>query len=1043
MRKSIRTFAICVAFSIIFNCFPNGVGAESPLWGLDKNAELFKDNMGIMQPEVADEENDFVEPYIRLIIKYTDGNGDKVIDDTKQEITPYYDTVDVASDTDIETYMANLKAGCGNIAYVQKDYKLILSDFDRDEVEISPREDIMIDATSVKTFEGERQTPLDFLEVSGDDFENKGLDDIVVAVVDSGIDIEHEALRDNIWVNQNENSDETDTDNNGFVDDICGWDFVNNKPLSYEPTQIVEYSHGTHVSGIIAGKSDEIQGAKSNAKIMALKAFENGMAYTSDVIKAIEYANNMDASVVNCSFGSDDENIALKEVIEESNMVFVCAAGNRAKNIDESPVYPASYDFDNVISVAASDENGNLAYFSNYGDTVDVAANGCSVSSSVPENEYGNSSGTSSAAAYVSGVVAENLFYNKLANKESILGGITDVLSIRGEPTSTKCLIAPIENELSRMKAKAAVSTVSNNPVTEYGQIKQISAGGYHSVALIDENVYTFGCNDHNQCSGMYYFGEGNFSAPGNSFFAVGPPYGSSISNFRIKKVSTRGDHTLILLKDGTVRSYGANSYGQLGIGYVGGENITDAYEPTEQVIGLSNIVDIAAGHQFSMALDSSGRVYAWGNNKNGQVGNGNTYPFFTTAQLVSGISNIESISAGHYHALAQNSSGTVYGWGKATTGAFGFSAASNNYTPTTIPVDNVEKAVAGLDNSFFIKTDGTVYACGNNSYGQLGDGTITSRNTISAVNISNVADISSNFSTVFLKSDGSVYGCGANAYGQLGLGYTSTIERNICHVPGTYLAVSTGGSHTLFLKENGLYSAGRNHMKQCGFENTSVNYIEPTLIQSLSDNAFTVDNVEVNYITNKLIISGRCDYDDTTGRVYVGSSYALPASNSSSSSVNLNKSDGTYTAEYPLSSTTGGTYNGWISLTDYSCKIYFSFEYSTVDNSEETTVTITNGTPYIYAVTVSDMENIQNKIFTVNFDNSKLSLVDACAQTWGNDVSIGDVADTDIRILAVTSSSVKFKVNKTQSPVSGCVNLIKFNALTSGTTTITVTTEN
>ena len=88
-------------------------------------------------------------------------------------------------------------------------------------------------------------------------------------------------------------------------------------------------------------------------------------------------------------------------------------------------------------------------------------------------------------------------------------------------------------------------------------------------------------------------------------------------------------------------------------------------------------------------------------------------------------------------------------------------------------------------------------------------------------------------------------------------------------------------------------------------------------------------------------------------------------------------------------------------------------------------------------------MENIQNKIFTVNFDNSKLSLVDACSKTWCNDFSIGDVADTDIRILAVTSSSVKFKVNKTESPVSGCVRLIKFTALASGATTITITTEN
>ena len=411
----------------------------------------------------------------------------------------------------------------------------------------------------------------------------------------------------------------------------------------------------------------------------------------------------------------------------------------------------------------------------------------------------------------------------------------------------------------------------------------------------------------------------------------------------------TKGDHNLILLNDGTVRSIGANQYGQLGIGYINGQTKTGS-ESTWQVLGLTNIIDIAAGHQFSLALDSSGRVYAWGNNKNGQIGNGSTYTFFSTPQLVSNIRDISSISAGYHHALALSNDGTAYGWGNAANGALGEIGQDACYSPVTIDIDDVEKVIAGMDNSFFIKNDKTVYACGNNDYGQLGDGTLNSRKSISAVEITDVSDISAGFSTLFLKTDGSAYGCGLNAFGELGIGNTTANVRNITKIPGSYDEVSTGGHHSLFLgKDKYIYAAGRNHRKQCGTSDTAKNYLSPTEILAFEDDLLIYDYL-----------------------------------------------------------------------------------------SQEKELNITSGNLYVFAVTVGNMIDIQNKIFTVSYDNTKLDVDDICAQTWKKDTSIGNVADTDITILSKTDSQVQFKVNNAKS-TSGTVNLIRFKAISTGTASITV----
>ena len=846
MSKLLKINVLCIVISMLINIFPDIVGAEDYLWGNMNSSEMFNVDDYITSAEEIDNdnENDYVEPYKQFLIKYIDNNGEK-LGIEKTYINPYFDMIQLSSEIDTEQYIKNLKENNENIAYIQQDYKLILSTSDT-ETETVPETNIEeTNPFGLKTIYPKELFPTNQSQETNIADSVIDTNNVIVAVIDSGIDIEHDALKDNIFVNSAEIANNSDSDNNGYIDDISGWDFVNNTSLSYGHNQIVEYSHGTHVAGIIAGNSDEIQGVHSKAQILPLKAFESGSGYTSDIIRAINYAEEMGAKIVNCSFGSNDDNEALKETIEYSNMLFICAAGNQSINIDETPFYPASFDLDNIISVGAINADNSLAYFSNYGKTVDVAVNGMSVKSSVPENEYGNSSGTSSATAYISGVISNNVDgisdSSCIDVAKSFIDSISDIMEV--EETDIKIKILPTiqeSNEIDDINTQIMSQATYAGYPNSQGHLTQIAAGGYHSAVVIDDNVYLFGSID--AISGRYNWRDEDVIAPGLKMFGVdknGIP-----ASFSVKKVSTRGDHNLILLSDGTVRSVGANQYGQLGIGKINGQT-TSGNESTWQVLGLTNIVDIAAGHQFSMALDSSGRVYAWGNNKNGQIGNGSTYTFFTTPQLVSSISDINKISAGYYHALAQSANGTVYGWGNSGNGALGKIEETKCYSPIQIDIGDVEKIFAGMDSSFFIKDDGTVYACGNNSYGQLGNGTLNSRTSIEVVDITNVDDISTGFSTLFLQKDGTVYGCGLNAYGELGIGNTNANVRSITKIFSECAAISAGGHHSLFLGKDGyIYAAGRNQRKQCGFYDISKNYLKPTEIQAFDEDLTIYDYI-------------------------------------------------------------------------------------------------------------------------------------------------------------------------------------------------------
>lgn len=214
-----------------------------------------------------------------------------------------------------------------------------------------------------------------------------GSNDVIIAVIDTGVAYDHPELAGNIWQNTVEVTNEEDDDGNGYIDDIRGWDFVDNDndPMDYN-------GHGTHVAGTFAAISNNnrgIAGVMWCAQIMPLRFLDTvGEGTTADAILAIDYAIDNGAKILNNSWGGGGYSQALKEAIERAKAagaLFIAAAGNEEKNNDMVPNYPSSYDVDNIIAVAATDQNDNLAYFSNYGATsVHVAAPGTNIYSTVP-----------------------------------------------------------------------------------------------------------------------------------------------------------------------------------------------------------------------------------------------------------------------------------------------------------------------------------------------------------------------------------------------------------------------------------------------------------------------------------------------------------------------------------------------------------------------------------------------------------------------------------------------------------------------------------
>lgn len=315
----------------------------------------------------------------------------------------------------------------------------------------------------------------------------KTLQTITVAVIDSGVDYTHPDLLPNMWRNPGEvgldskgkdkSKNGIDDDGNGYIDDVVGYDFVENDAFPFDKStpkwQLLmgagNPGHGTHCAGNIAAKGNNgigISGVAPNAQIMALRFIsDKGSGDTSAAIKAIRYAVDNGAKVLNNSWGSIGEdpsegpqNKALREAIqyaESKGVLFIAAAGNgiQGKGYDndtsKKPSYPASYTYSNIISVAAVDNKDQLGRFSNWGaTTVHIGAPGVKVFSTVVSGKYSDQpipflavwEGTSMAAPHVAGAAAlywaQNPNKSMLEVKEALLNSAVRIPALKGKVAS-------------------------------------------------------------------------------------------------------------------------------------------------------------------------------------------------------------------------------------------------------------------------------------------------------------------------------------------------------------------------------------------------------------------------------------------------------------------------------------------------------------------------------------------------------------------------------------------------------------------------------
>ena len=268
---------------------------------------------------------------------------------------------------------------------------------------------------------------------------SKGNKDIIVAVIDTGIDVNHEDLKANIWKNPKEiPGNNIDDDGNCYIDDVYGWNFVSSSTKQIRKSEECKgktgdnkvydtHGHGTHIAGIIGavgGNGKGLSGVAPKVSLMALKYYspnDNGKNNLQNTVKAIEYAVKNGAHIINYSGGGLEGNPYEEKAIQEAErkgILFVAAAGNEKSNMDKSGYYPASYQLSNILSVTATDPSDKVLKSSNWGKkTVHKSAPGINILSTLPGGKYGRMTGTSQATAVATGaaVLIMDYYKNKTA----------------------------------------------------------------------------------------------------------------------------------------------------------------------------------------------------------------------------------------------------------------------------------------------------------------------------------------------------------------------------------------------------------------------------------------------------------------------------------------------------------------------------------------------------------------------------------------------------------------------------------------------------
>ena len=610
------------------------------------------------------------------------------------------------------------------IEYIQPDYPLELLDYQELE----------------QTAENEAElSPTPNPEITDNAQRSKTL--VTVALIDTAVDTQHPELSGHL---------------------AEGFDFItNSKIMTVDPNSTADF-HGTHIAGLIASTAPE-------AQIMPLKVFQNGRAYTSDIIRAIEYAKSQNIKIMNCSWGSADNNAALKEAMSESGMIFVCAAGNNGRSIDEKPVYPAAFDLDNIISVASVNSDMGLSYFSNYGIAqVDIAASGRNVESTVPGGQRGTMNGTSASAGLVSGALAlYGSSHNFNSAKQDLLsssdkvsclqdkvldGNLLNVQNLLSDTEGQEVLAAPqpdtygvpkaLDSEgwelfstTKTIKVKALGTTsvylkedgslyMYENYVDDNGSIsnKKDMSILFHDIVDV-----TIGEGINDPLKTVYFFAHADGRV---SQYDITTRYDENRHQIldgvtNITSLYGKGLQVFAKTAGGDVWSWGPNQYGEACYGVwdeIDGCYITNA--PPTKITSLTGVESIYTGDRHSYAIDQGHNLLHWGFAGGWADGSEcSPEPILLNVRDIGIIHQMDDLYQSREYVLVLCRDGSLKYF---ENGVFDMETRYER-TFYTVSDDSI-KDVAKLDDEILLKNNGTVFSwnISDNNPGHAGGETIS-----------------------------------------------------------------------------------------------------------------------------------------------------------------------------------------------------------------------------------------------------------------------------------------------------------------------------
>ena len=466
--------------------------------------------------------------------------------------------------------------------------------------------------------------------------------------------------------------------------------------------------------------------------------------------------------------------------------------------------------------------------------------------------------------------------------------------------------------------------------------------------------------------------------------------------------VSAGQRYTLALSKTNIVWAWGDNENGQLGDG-----TVISRSAPV-QVPGLSEIVSISAGDKHNLALKYDGVIWSWGDNSNGQLGDGTTTNRNTPVQIPDFSGAIE-VSAGGGHSLARKTDGTVWAWGDNENGQLGEGSARTSAAPVQVSgLTDVAEIAAGGGHSLARKMDGTVWAWGDNENGQLGDGTVISRNApVQVPGLTGIVSIAAgdNFSLA-LKNDGTIWAWGDNSNGQIDSG-TAAYRSSPVQISdiADAVEVSAGGGHSLARKAGWtVWAWGDNENGQLG-DGSTTNRSKPARV------------TELPRIVSVSAGSSHSAALSSHGAVYIwGNAPAKEQFVLSDNTPPLQSSPNSPGASVP-------------SVPSYN-------------NTSSLVLDIMRDEEYLVALSAYNITSFTDKKITIYYDNTKLELIDIANQVYDTITSPGAISETGITIVSVSPGKIELTFDQ---PIaqgntwSGPITILKFKAEDTGRTTISV----